>query len=110
VSAEISFLGTLGTLSVIILFFILVKLSERLGSVQRMPESFRYYYIALFFLTIGYLTHVVIARVSFTPEDFPSWLNSSWFQLLAYHLPLSIGVTIGLIVTWCYWSWLITER
>ena len=100
----------MGTDGLIILFFILVTLSEQLGSDQRLPESFRYYYIALFFLIIGYLTHVVIARVSLTPEEFPSWLNSSWFQLLAYHLPLSIGVTIGLIVTWGYWSWLITER
>ena len=105
-SIEISLLGTFGTLSVIFLVYILARLSERLGSVQKMPSSYRYYYLALFFLAISYIIQVFMARVSFTPENFPNWLSSPWFLLLGHHLPLTIGVSIGLVITWRYWSWL----
>lgn len=107
--AMMSWLGTLGTLSLIVLFYILAKLSERFGSVIKMRPFYRYYYVALVFLVIGYITHLVVARSIPMPEDVPSWLLAPWFLLLAHHLPLTIGVTIGLIITWRYWSWLVTE-
>lgn len=109
-SSQVSILGTFGTLSIIILIYILARLSERLGSVQKMSPRYRYYYVALLFLAIGYGTHILVARVSFTPQDFPAWLVSPWFLLLAYYLPLAVGVSIGLAITWLYWSWLVTER
>lgn len=109
-NAEIAFLGTFGILSVIILFYILARLSNRLGSVQKMPAIYRYYYIALFFLVIGYITQMLMIRISFTPENFPNWITSPWFLLFAHHLPLTIGVSIGLVITWCYWSWLIIKE
>jgi hypothetical protein len=108
-SISISFLGTLGTLSIIILFYIFAKLSERLGSVERMEPMYRYYYVAIFFLAIGYITHLLLANVILSPEDFPAWLTSPWLPLLGYYIPLTIGVSIGLVVTWRYWSWLVTE-
>jgi hypothetical protein len=100
-----SFLGTAGTLSLIILFIILARLSERLGAVQKMPASYRYYYVALIFLSIAYLSHLL---ASFTPSSLPTWMTSLWFLFFTHHLPLMIGVTIGLVVTWHYWSWLVT--
>ncbi len=106
---EISLLGTLGTLSIIFLFYILARLSERLGSVERMSPLYRYYYVAIIFLVFGYVVHLLVVRSSLTPESFSDWLISTWFLLLAYHLPLAVGVTIGLVVTWSYWSWLVTE-
>lgn len=109
-SVDVTFLGTFGTLSVILLFFILARLSERLGSVERMSPIYRYYYVAIFFLVIGYITHLLAARVILIPKSFSEWLTSPWFLLLAYHLPLAIGVTIGLIITWRYWSWLVHHR
>lgn len=107
-SISISFLGSLGTLSVIILFYIFARLSERLGSVEKMEPLYRYYYVAIFFLAIGYITHLLLANISLTSGDFPAWLASPWLPLLGYYLPLAIGVTIGLVVTWRYWSWLVT--
>jgi hypothetical protein len=109
-SVDVTFLGTFGILSVILLLFILARLSERLGSVERMSPIYRYYYVAVFFLIIGYITHLLAARVILTPKNFSEWLTSPWFLLLAYHLPLAIGVTIGLIITWRYWSWLVHHR
>ncbi len=107
---EISLFGTLGTLSIIFLFYILARLSERLGTVQRMDARYRYYYVALLFLAIGYVAHLLVVRVNITPESFPHWLASPWFLLFAHYLPLTVGVTLGLIITWHYWSWLVMEQ
>ena len=106
---ELSFFGTLGTFSVIILFHILARLSERLGSVEKMAPLYRYYYLALLVWAIGSVTHLLMVRANLTPKDFPSWLFSAWFLLVAYYLPLAIGATISVYVTWQYWSWLVGE-
>jgi uncharacterized membrane protein len=74
-----------------------------------MTPIYRFYYVAILFLAIGSISHLIIAQINSAPRDYPEWLNSSWFTLLAYYLPLAIGATIGLIVTWRYWSWLIRE-
>jgi hypothetical protein len=106
---DISFLGTIGTLSIIFLFYILARLSERLGSVEKMEPIYRYYYVAIFFLAVGYLTQLLMANIDSASEDFPTWLTSAWFPLLGHHIPLTVGVSIGLAVTWRYWSWLVMD-
>jgi len=106
---DMSFWGTMGTFSVIILFFVLARLSERLGSVEKMSPHYRYYYAALLLWVIGYITHLLVTQTSSTPKIFPAWLIAPWFLLFAYYLPLALGTTIGLVVTWHYWSWLVKE-
>jgi len=108
-SLDLSILGTLGTLSIIFLFYILARLSERLGSVEKMAPIYRYYYLTLVLLAIGWAVHLLVARASLTPASFPNWLLSPEFILLAHYMPLAVGVTIGIIVTWRYWSWLFTQ-
>jgi hypothetical protein len=44
------------------------------------------------------------------PDSIPSVLNSPVFYLLLYHLPLALGLSLGLMITWHYWSWLLKER
>jgi len=104
-----SLLGTVGTLSLIILFFILAKLSERFGSVVRMSPLYRYYYLSLLLALISATVQVLAVRAE-TVTTIPVWITAPWFLLLAYYIPLAIAVTIGIYVTWHYWSWLITER
>ncbi len=103
-------LGTVGTFSLIVLFYILAKLSERFGSVIKMAPLYRYYYLAILFLAIGSIAHLFVVRATLTVEQSQVWYVAPWFLFLAYHLPLAIGVTIGLVIAWRYWSWLITER
>jgi len=105
-----SLLGALGTLSVLILFYILAKLSERFGAVIKMRPRYRYYYLALVFLLIGWIAQLLVMAVNLMPANIQDLFNSTSFLLLAYYLPLTIGVTIGLVITWRYWSWLVTER
>ena len=104
-----SLLGTVGTISLVILFFVLAKLSERFGSVVRMSPLYRYYYLSLFLVLIGASVQVLAFRAE-TVTSIPAWITAPWFLLLAHHLPLAIAVSIGIYVTWHYWSWLITER
>lgn len=104
-----SLLGTVGTISLVILFFVLAKLSERFGSVVRMSPLYRYYYLSLFLALISVTVQVLAVRAE-TITTIPAWVTAPWFLLLTYHLPLVIAVTIGIYATWHYWSWLITER
>ncbi|MBN1994811.1 MAG: hypothetical protein JW953_19090 [Anaerolineae bacterium] len=102
-----SSLGTLGTLSLIVVFYILAKLSERFGSVVKMLPLYRYYYLAIGLALISAAVHLILGTNLIS--NIPPWFSNSWFLLGAYHLPLAISVTISLYVTWRYWSWLITE-
>jgi len=104
-----SLLGTVGTISLIILLFVLAKLSERFGSVVRMSPLYRYYYLSILLVLISATVQILAVRAE-SVTTIPVWVTAPWLLLLAYHLPLAIAVTIGLYVTWHYWSWLITER
>lgn len=105
-----SFLGALGASTVLVIFYILARLSERFGSVIKMRPRYRYYHLALVFLFVGWIAQLAIAMADLAPANVQHWLNSPWFSLLAYFLPSAIGVTIGLVITWSYWSWLVAER
>ena len=100
-------LGTFGTLSVIYLLYILLKLSQRLGSVQKMAPAYKYYYMAMIFVAVGYMTNLLIALA---PHSLAGWLTSPWVLIFGYYLPMSIGLTVGLVITWRYWSWLLTNQ
>jgi len=99
-----SLLGSFGILSVIILFFVLSKLSQRFGAVIKMPPIYRNYYFALIFLAIGYLTNLSFVTGFTSVDNTPDWIFIG-----AYYLPVTIGVTWGLAITWRYWHWLVTE-
>lgn len=105
-----SLLGTLGTLSVLVIFYILAKLSERFGSVIKMRPQYRYYYTALVLLLVGWIAQLLVMAADLMPASVQTWLHSSWFVLLFHFIPVTIGVTIGLVITWRYWSWLVVER
>jgi hypothetical protein len=100
-----AYLSALGLVSVIYLFFVLARLSERLGSVEKMIPRYRYYYVAIAFITVGLFSYLAAIQIGESP-----FLRMTWIPLLTYHLPLAVGVTIGLAVTWWYWSWLLKDK
>ena len=79
-------------------------MSERLGSVEQMTPMYRYYYIAIFFLVVALIAQNLAAR------ETPGWVTNPWFLLVAYHIPMASGATIGLWTAWQYWSWLIVPQ
>jgi hypothetical protein len=105
-----SILGALGLGSLIYATLILATLGAKFGEVTKMPPYYRAYYGAVVGLIIALVTHLLRASVVWDPQRAPGWLNHPYTLLLAYYVPLAAGVSISLIVTWRYWSWLLKER
>ncbi|RME76062.1 MAG: hypothetical protein D6784_06695 [Chloroflexi bacterium] len=97
-------LASIGTLSVIVLCYILARLSERFGAVVKLPPYYRYYYAALGLLSIALIVQIILSTGTAQEPG-----NSPWFVLFGYHLPMVSGVTVCLLVTWKYWNWLLSE-
>jgi hypothetical protein len=95
----------------------MAKLSEKFGSVLKMPPFYKWFYGAQVFAGIASLAHLIQAstylaqsNTSSAPPNSFLYPGSLEFTLIFYHIPLAISVTIGLLVTWKYWSWVITDR
>ena len=106
----VTLLSPLSTIAVIFMFFILARLSEKLGAVTRMPPYYRWFWIGMGFLGIALIAQLVRISVSLTEQASHWLLSNSFFYLVTYHLPMALGVTIGLVIAWRYWGWLLTER
>ena len=109
-AAFFTLLSPVSTISIIFLFFILARLSEKLGAVTRMPPYYRWFWVGVGFLGIALVSEFLQISVSLKGQTNHQLLNSPLFYLVTYQLPMAVGVTIGLAVTWRYWSWLLTER
>ncbi len=109
-SGVFTVLSPLGTIAIIFLFFILARLSEKLGAVTRMPPYYRWFWVGMGFVGVALVSQFLRIGTSLAEQTSYRWLHTPLFYLVTYHLPMAIGVTIGLVVTWRYWSWLLTER
>jgi len=110
VTGFLTILSSLGTIAIIFLFTILARLSEKLGAVTRIPRYYRWFLVGQAFLMIALIAQLLRISMSLTDQAALVWLQTSEFYFITYHLPMAVGVTIGLIVTWRYWSWLLTEH
>lgn len=101
----------MATLSILALFHIIAKLSERFGSVLKMPPLYKWLYLSEALAIVALLAHLIQAG-SFlaATQNSAGWVMSLPFALIFYHLPLTIAVTLSLFITWKYWGWLITEQ
>ncbi len=106
----ISPFGPVALIAIIFLLNLYLALSRRLGEVTRMPPYYRRFRIAAYFVGLATVTQVmrITAHVSHRPES--AFLLSPTFSLFAFHLPLLIGVIVGIHTAWRYWSWLLTEE
>ena len=82
-----------------------------------MSPIYKWFYVAEFFAGVGTLAHLLQASVYLSQPLNPQTIRGSIFgpetlefTLVFHHIPLAIAVTIGLIVTWRYWGWLVTDR
>jgi len=115
--AEMSFgivgaiLGTFGLISLIYALLILAQLGKKLGAVTKMRSVYRGYYAAVVLVGLSLVLRLVRASVFWAePDSLPAALNEPLLYLLLYHLPLAVGMTVGLAITWHYWKWLLKER
>lgn len=104
-------LSPLGPMSLIGLLFVLdvyYNLSRRLGEVNRMPPYYRRFLIGGGFVSVAVFTQIIRTAAYISRNPGAAVLLSPSFILLAFHLPLFIGVSIGVLTAWRYWSWLLT--
>lgn len=104
-------LGSLGLFAIVYALLVLAQFGRKLGAVTKMKPFYKGYYVAACCVGLALVVRLVRATVFWAPRDtIPSLLNSPPFYLLLYHLPLAIGLSLGLVITWHYWSWLLKER
>lgn len=104
-------LSPLGPMSLIGLLFMLdvyYNLSRRLGEVNRMPPYYRRFLIGSGFVGVAILAQIIRTAASISCYPEAAIVLSPSFSLVSFHLPLFIGVFIGVLTAWRYWSWLVT--
>ena len=94
-------LNIIGMVSVMVLLAVLGLLSRRMGKATQAAP----YYIG-FFLAMGLVGVGVIARFINPDAD----LTQNGLAVMVYNGLPAIGLTIGAIIAWHYWSWLLAER
>ncbi|MDD3825685.1 MAG: hypothetical protein PHY79_06900 [Anaerolineae bacterium] len=104
-------LGTFGLIALMYALLILAQLGKKLGAVTKMRATYQGYYAAVVLVGLALVLRLVRASVFWAKRDtLPSALNEPLLYLFLYHIPLAVGVTIGLAITWYYWKWLLKER
>jgi len=102
--------GSLGLLAVIYTLFVLAAFSQKMGDVLKMPPLYRGLYLGAACLTVALIVRFLRVSVLLASAEGAAFLQDDWFYLLAYHVPLALGLTVSLVVIWRYWSWLLRER
>ena len=103
-------LGTAGLGSVAFAFVILARLTQKWESVTRTRSYFRLFYVSAILMAAASLTRLVrIGSLDASLE--PSFLAKpwSWFYICFYHAPVALSATIGMIVAWRNWGWLLAR-
>ncbi|MGJ3237676.1 MAG: hypothetical protein ACFE0Q_03120 [Anaerolineae bacterium] len=106
-SALFPTLGLIGFLAIAVALIVLARLSQRLGRVTQARPYYLLNYLAALFIGGGSLTRfyfITRGQSNLTATD-----DNLVYILFIDGLP-AIGVTVGLMVTWYYWSWLLAER
>jgi hypothetical protein len=103
--------GSAGPAAMIYALLVLAQFGRKLGAVTKMREYYKGYYLAAAFVSLAFIVRLIRASVFWAPPDtIPPALNDPVFYLLLHHLPLAIGLSLGLGITWYYWNWLLKER
>ena len=104
-------LSSVGMAAMVYALIILAQFGRKLGAVTKMRPFYKGYYVAIAFVGLAFVLRLVRASVFWAPTDeIPRWLSDPLFYLLLHHLPLAIGMSLSLGITWHYWNWLLKER
>ena len=103
----IGFLAMLGWASVCVFLVVMGRLSQRLGQVTKAKPHHIGFYVASGFVAVSILIRA--AHLTTTLAEIRD-LQDNTLWVLLYNGTPAIGVTIGLLSAWRYWSWLLAER
>lgn len=99
-------LGLLGSVAITIALVVLGLLSKRLGSVTRTPPYYLWLFVAAGLMTISTLARLVnlgLGTMAAAGVD-----DDLGLVLFYVGLP-AVAITLGIVVVWRYWSWLLAE-
>ncbi|MDQ7024710.1 MAG: hypothetical protein Q9P01_09080 [Anaerolineae bacterium] len=100
-------LGLLGQFAIGLALLVLASLSQKLGQITHVRPYFICHYIAAGLIWAGLLVRLYLIMQG--TEALRTSSRTVLYTLITDGLP-AIGVTLGLVVTWFYWSWLLAER
>lgn len=96
-------IGMCGPISVSGLLLMLGLLSRKLGTVTKAKPYYLGFYVAAVVIMLSVLVRFVrLTGLVQLPE-------ADWWGLL-YNGLFALGVTLGVVFAWRYWSWLLAER
>lgn len=103
-----SHLGMALLIGMLYLSWLLRTLSRRMGEVTRMRPYFRGFDLGNGLILIATLSYILICSAALSQQ--PAAFLTPTFQLIAFYIPLTLGLVLNLGITLFYWGWLITER
>ncbi len=95
-------LGLLGPLSITLLLVVIGLLSKRLGEQTHAKPYYLGFYAAALLMLISAVVRI-LGNLLNVPSDNLGWV------MIEDGLP-AIALTIGILMAWRYWSWLLAER
>ena len=101
-------LGPMGLIGLLFVLDVYYNLSRRLGEVNRMPPYYRRFLIGSGFVVVALIAQVIRVAAHISCDLRVSFILSPHFGLIAFHIPLLIGISISVLTAWRYWSWLLT--
>lgn len=101
-------LGPVGLIGLLFILDIYYNLSQRLGEVNRMPPYYRRFLIGSGFVGVSVLAQIIRVSAYISCHPVADRLLSPSFGLVAFYIPLLIGILISVLTAWRYWSWLLT--
>ena len=99
-----SILAGIGMVAIALLLVVLGLLSRRLGRVTRSKSYYGLFFVATILLLIGAGGRFWVFMY---PDD---TIYDSILWIVIYSGAPALGLTLGVIVAWHYWSWLLAER
>jgi len=99
--------GLFGLFMIGVLLVVIAQLSRRLGQVTHARPYYFGLYISAVLVWLGFLIRLVIVLDGIAL--FPNVNQNNLYMILSDIFP-ALGLTIGLAITWYYWSWLLAER
>ncbi len=100
-------LNIIGFGSISIALLVMGRLSYRLGRVTRANAYYVWFYVAAGLVAVGATARIINFSGRFASS---AELHQNVGWVLAYLGAPVAGVTLGLILAWRYWSWLLAER
>ena len=107
----VSLLGIAGMGAIITVLVIMGRLTQRWELVTRSKSHYYLFFVSAALIGVALLGRLIRAG-NMISDTSPTTLSDprSWLYISVYYVPLTIGMTMSLVVTWRNWGWLLREQ